>query len=67
MFGVSAVSSLAVVGRLGLGENVGASLNIPAKVTSLPTDCTPVDVVCGFNSSVILTTEGRIFCTGSNR
>ncbi|XP_067928764.1 serine/threonine-protein kinase Nek8-like isoform X2 [Watersipora subatra] len=54
-------------GRLGLGSEESTSYNKPMQVTTLPDDCNPTNVVCGFNSSVVLTAEGRTFCTGSNR
>ncbi|KAF6019750.1 NEK8 [Bugula neritina] len=54
-------------GRLGLGIEESTSYNKPMQVQSLPDDCTPIRVVCEFNSSVVLTTEHRTFCTGSNR
>jgi len=56
-----------VIGRLGIGTDESVCYNFPVQVKSLPGDCTPIEVVCGVNSSVVLTEEGRIFAAGSNR
>lgn len=56
-----------IAGRLGLGAEESTSYNKPMQITTLPEGVTPIDVVCGFNSSVILTAEGKIFCAGTNR
>ena len=60
-------STLNIAGRLGLGIEQSTSYNKPVKVNALPADVTPINIVCGSNSSVVLTQEGRTFCTGSNR
>ena len=67
MFQLLSLLITLLIGRLGLGTEESTSYNKPVQVNTLPDDCTPINVVCGFNSSVVLTAEGRTFCTGSNR
>ena len=51
-------------GRLGLGSQ--DSHCTPQQV-SLRSDCRPCSVLCAIDCSMIITLEGLLLCSGSNR